>query len=86
MFTKFNSRLNEVLSKSIQKRIILHYCNLIRGIYYIYRDLRLGYQLWHRPLKIANTVYKREKASQRFGFESHEFCSGILCATAKVAS
>ena len=35
------------------KSVLLPYCNLILGIYYIYRDWRLGYQSWHRPLKMA---------------------------------
>ena len=42
------------------KTYCLPHCNVILGIYYIYGDLSLGYQSWHRPLKMAKTVYQRE--------------------------
>ena len=42
------------------KTYYLPYCNLVQGIYYIYHDWRLDNQWWHRPLKMATTVYERE--------------------------
>ena len=35
---------------------------------------KLGYQLWHRPLKMASLVYEREIG----GSDSHGSCFGLI--------
>ena len=66
------------------KTYYLPYCNLVQGIYYIYHDWRLDNQWWHRPLKMATTVYEREisfaatqtgELSRRLTEKRTEWCS-----------
>ena len=58
--SKFNLGFNFVISMTIQNRNVC-LINLIQGIYsVIHHDWRLGCQWWHRPLKMATSVYERE--------------------------
>ena len=57
---KFNLGLNFAISMTIKNRNIC-LINLIQGIYSdIHHDRMLGCQWWHRPLKMATSVYERE--------------------------